>query len=431
MSRLYACIISPDTAMDKDSLLAVARTFAYSIEALKDGVLFNISGLERLIGNQEKIVKQILGEMETQGISGSLAVAAASQTAILLARQDKGVSRKAYSPATFQKLPLGDLDIPTDTLKVFQDLGVHRIEDLLEIPRDDLVTRYGREFEKVIDTIEQRGVSVITANVKDSSAAWSFDLDFPVDDFEQLIFIVNHGLDNLFSRVAAQGFSTEHIDISFKLCGSPRVSKGVTPDSITKSYAIKTSFPTLDKTFWLKLINLRISLDAPEAAIVSVCAEAHFAKPRPGQRGLYAVSRPEPESLLLTVGKLKKLVGEENVGVPVLLDQRVFEPFALDADKMPQGKETLEVKTAKSVIAFTYYRPPVRAEVLVRDGRLVFIKTRFFSGHVTEYSGVWRANSKWWSSEWKIQEWDVEVESHGIYRLCKAGMDWFLMGEYD
>src|SRR5207253_62653 len=105
-----------------------------------------------------------------------------------------------------------------------------------------------------------------------------------------------------------------------------------------RDYEIKTSFPTLDRPFWLKLINLRIALDPPEAAITSINITSHFTKPRPSQRGLYAVSQPEPESLLLTVNKIKKLVGEENVGVPVLLDQRLSEAFALDAEKLPEGK---------------------------------------------------------------------------------------------
>jgi protein ImuB len=67
----------------------------------------------------------------------------------------------------------------------------------------------------------------------------------------------------------------------------------------------------------------------------------------------------------------------------------------------------------------------------VRDGRLVFVKTRNFSGYVAEYSGVWRANSKWWDTPWKICEWDIEIESGGVYRLCKAGEEWFVIGEYD
>jgi hypothetical protein len=69
--------------------------------------------------------------------------------------------------------------------------------------------------------------------------------------------------------------------------------------------------------------------------------------------------------------------------------------------------------------------------VLVRDARLIFLKTREFSGHVTEYSGVWRANSKWWDKSWKTQEWDVEVETNGVYRLCKVSKEWFVLGEYD
>jgi len=69
--------------------------------------------------------------------------------------------------------------------------------------------------------------------------------------------------------------------------------------------------------------------------------------------------------------------------------------------------------------------------VLVRDGRLVFIKTCYFEGHVSECSGVWKANSKWWDRSWKTEEWDVGIENKGVYRLCKAGNEWFLVGEYD
>jgi hypothetical protein len=98
---------------------------------------------------------------------------------------------------------------------------------------------------------------------------------------------------------------------------------------------------------------------------------------------------------------------------------------------MPKGRERLEIKDEKAVIAFSYFHPPVRAEVLVRDGRLVFIKTCYFEGHVSECSGVWKANSKWWDRSWKTEEWDVGIENKGVYRLCKAGNEWFLVGEYD
>lgn len=442
MHKLYACIISADVKRDKEALISVARQFSYSIEMLDDGILFDVSGLEQLIGKPGRIAQKILEELQKQNLSGSIAVAETVDTAVLLARQNGkqaeartlnasaqsarfSVSEQAEActlntPDMFPKLPLTDLQIEQDTLNVFSDLGIHKVRDLLEIPRDELVNRYGQDFRDVIDVIEQKGASFLTPNVTENHVSWAYELDFPVEDFEQLIFMLNHGLDRLFEQISQCGFSTEQLDILFKL-----------RNKTEKAYEIKTSFPSLERSFWLKLINLRISLDPPEAGIVSVNVVSRFTKPRPSQRGLYAISRPEPESLLLTVNKLKKLVGEENVGIPVILNQRLAEAFALNADAMPQGRERLEVRQERPIIAFSYFHPAIRAEVLVRDKSLIFIRTEYFEGRVVEYSGVWKANSKWWDRSWKTQEWDVEIENKGIYRLCKTGKEWFLAGEYD
>ncbi|HQZ95102.1 MAG TPA: hypothetical protein PLP21_02230 [Pyrinomonadaceae bacterium] len=441
MPKLYACIISPDSSRDKAALVGLARQFAHTIEVIEDGILFDVSGLERLIGKPDRVAQKILGQMQKQDVAGNVAVADTVDTAMLLARctsprVSKGdtsnvrksplLTRGLVQPNIFEQLPLADLEIERDTLNVFNELGIRTVKDLLAVPQNDLVGRYGKSFQDVIDVLEQKGRSFVTPNIKENSAAWKFDLDSAVEDFEQLIFVVNHGLERLFAEVSHHGFSTEQLDISFRLS-----NKG------TRDYEIKTSFPTLERVFWLKLINLRISLDPPEATIVGVSVVSHFTKPRPDQRGLYAVSRPEPESLLLTVNKLKKLVGEDNVGVPVLLNQRLAMPFKLDAEAMPDvRRETgsdraLSAENKSGTIALTYFRPPVRAEVLVREGRLVFVKTHLFSGHVIKYSGMWRANSHWWDRSWRTHEWDIELENNGVYRLCKVDKEWFVSGEYD
>ncbi|MBL8124708.1 MAG: hypothetical protein JNJ39_11420 [Blastocatellia bacterium] len=418
MSRSYACIISPDVKRDKEDLVFVARQFSYSIEILDDGILFDVSGLGRLIGKPAAVAKKILEEMQRQDLSGSVAVADTVETAMLLARHD--TAAVVRSPETFQQIPLHQLPIEQDTLNVFGDLGIRSVDGLLAIPHEDLIGRYGSEFKTVIDIIEQKGTSLLTPNVKEDHVAWSYELDSPIEDFEQLIFLLNHGLDKLFAQTAQNGFSTEQLDIILKL-----------REHDERIYEIRASFPTLERAFWLKLINLRVSLDPPGSGIVAVKAIAWFTKPRASQRGLYAVSRPEPENLLLTVNKLKKLVGEDNVGVPVILDQRLAEAFMLDPEILPKGTERSETQRGNAIIAFSYFRPRVPAEVLVRDKRLVFVRTQYFSGRVLEYSGVWRANSKWWDKGWRTEEWDIEVENNGVYRLCKANNDWFLTGEYD
>ncbi|MBX3243712.1 MAG: hypothetical protein KF685_04590 [Acidobacteria bacterium] len=420
MARLFACIISANIKQDKAALLSVARDFAYSIEMLEDGILFDVSGLEKLIGDRDTLASKIMTAMQHLGLAGSVAVAETIDSACILARQNGGSVRAVHSSENFSRLPLSDLPIEQDALRVFNDLGLRKVEDLLVIPHDELINRYGKDFQTVIDVIEQKSRSILVPNIKDRHVSWRYDLDNAVQNFEQLIFLLNHGFEKLFTEIDNYGLSTEQLDIEFRL-----------RDKATKSYEIKTSFPTLEKAFWLKLVNLRISLDPPEAEIAAVHITAHFTKPRPSQRGLYAASRPEPENLLLTVNKLKKLVGEENVGLPVILNRRIAEPFVLDPNLLPKGVESINVEPRKPALAFTFYCPPQRAEVIYRDGRLVFVRTRYFDGYVSEYSGVWKGNSTWWDKAWKTQEWDVEIENRGIYRLARANKDWFLIGEYD
>lgn len=422
MPKLYACI---NSSADRSTLIGVAQQFAHTIQTTDDGVVFDVSGLERLMGKRKSVEQRILAEMRAANVSGCVAVAETVDTAVLLARQGGQQAENLNTPDKFSQLPLRDLAIEQDTLNVFSELGLHTVDDLLAVPHEELIGRYGRDFTNVIDVLEQKGRSMITPNVKENRASWSFELNNPVEDFEQLIFLLNHGLERLFAEVKYAGFSTEHLDLRFKL-----------RDKTEKSYEIKTSFPTLERAFWLKLINLRAALDPPEELITAVETIAHFTRPRPDQRGLYAASRPEPESLLLTVNKLRKLVGEANVGVPVLLDQRAAEPFSMNTnsglaagDYKPLANQAAE--SPKPAIAFTYYRPPVRAEVLVRDKRLIFVKTRQFAAHIVNYSGVWKGNSRWWDQPWRAFEWDIEVEGQGVYRLCKTPDEWFLTGEYD
>src|SRR6476646_1291038 len=357
-SKLFACIISPDLKRDEEVLLSIAYSFAYRVELLADGVLFDVSGLEKLVGNTKSVAREVLKKLKESNVSGNVGVAASIDAALVIARENTGLDHVAVTDERFHQLHLSNLEIDSDTLGVFESLGISRVEELQQVPIDELVARYGQDFQTVIDMINQSTKRQLTPNIKEKNVSWSYELDTAVDDFGQLIFILNRALDELLADISTRAMSTEQVDIKFKLETSDRRKNA--GENLYKSYEIKTSFPTLNKNFWLKLINLRISVDPPQAEILSISVVAHFTKPRPSQTGLYAASKPQPESLLLTVGKIKKLVNEENVGVPVMLEQRLEHPFMLDADKLPDGRESKDQKLVPPVIAFAYYDPPIQ-----------------------------------------------------------------------
>jgi hypothetical protein len=400
-------------------LIAVANQFSYRIETIDGGVLFDVSGLENRIGSPTQIAESIVNEMQSRGLDGSLAIAANASTAELYARGRRGVTVVAED--RHDALPLSALGIDKDTLKVFGALGIETTADLKDVPENDLVARYGLEFRKTLDLMNQRGSHLLTPNLRERTVTWDHELDFPVEDFEQLIFILGHGLGKVLEEAGTFGFSSEQIDIALGLDNKTSVE-----------YSIKLSFPTREKGFWLKLINLRIGNDPPEAAILSMRLVCHFARPRALERGLFAATRPEPESLLLTVDKIKKVVGTENVGVPALVDQRLPEAFELDHEKLPVGKEILEQKEQRPVLALTYFHPPIPADIKTADGRLLYVSTDHFAGRVTEYGGAWLQSSQWWTRAfWHRMEWDVEIYHRRIYPPARPKEGVFVTGGYD
>jgi hypothetical protein len=440
MSKLYACISQKDLfpakpqsraedpsfvihhsspATRHSSLVTIAEQFAYRIEAIEGGVLFDISGLENRIGPPGLIAQSIAREMELRGVEGNIAVAANASTAKLYARVKDGIT--VIEEDVDQSLPLDVIGLSEDTLGVFTALGMETTADLKAVPEDELTARYGPEFRRTLDLINRNGIHILTPNLKENRVAWDYNLDFPVEDFGQLIFILGHGMSKVLAEAGGFGFSSEQMDIVLVL-----------DNKTAAEYSIKLSFPTRDKAFWLKLANLRIGNNPPEAAITAMRLVCHFARPRAIERGLFAATRPEPESLLLTVDKIKKIVGAENVGVPALVDHRLPEAFELDHSKLPLGKERHEKEDQGPVLALSYFHPPLAADIRTAAGRLAYVSTQYFAGSVTEYGGAWLGSSQWWTKQfWQQMEWDVELDGRRIYRLARTQDRWFVTGGYD
>ena len=415
MNKLFACVISET---DEVALASMAKLFSPKIELLEGGILIDVSGLHNLIGDQTKIAGRISDSLDKANIKGNLGISSDPDTAILFAKNIDGITTDTGNE--IHSMPIGALELEADIQNVFDNLGFESIRQLKEIPETDLVARYGQDFRGVIDQINQEGKRTLTPNIKEQNVEWKFELEFAVKELERLVFIIANGVDEVLNETEYRSLSTEHIAAEFTLSNGE-----------TKTYQVKISFPTLQKNFWRKIIDHRISQDLPEQSIKSIRLICHFTKPRVAQFGLYAANNPEPESMHLTVNKIKKLVGEENVGVPKLLDSRLEKPFKLDSDLEPNGVEKNEITSANPNMAFSFYNPPIPAYVWIEKRKLMYLKTREFEGKVKEHGGIWRANSHWWAGFWSTEEWDVEVENEGVFRLMRKGREWFVSGEYD
>src|SRR5262249_14112543 len=160
---------------------------------------------------------------------------------------------------------------------------------------------------------------------------------------------------------------------------------------------------------------------------------------------LFIPLAPEPERLEITLARLAKLVGAENVGTPEILDTHRPDAFQMKKFVIAQRRE----KNSKSaggtpalpVMGFRIFRPPWRADVGTREGKPMRIDapsadTRVrVRGQIVRASGPWRGSGDWWRKDvWARDEWDVAVfdpKSNEGEVLCRIYRDlttekWFV-----
>src|SRR5260370_3119751 len=79
----------------------------------------------------------------------------------------------------------------------------------------------------------------------------------------------------------------------------------------------------------LRLLLFDIEAHPQQAASVAVTISVQPVKPRASQTGLFIPLAPEPERLEITLARLAKLVGADNVGSTELLDTRRPDAFRM------------------------------------------------------------------------------------------------------
>jgi protein ImuB len=375
---MFACIHAPDAGV-------LARSFSPWVETIDARTaVFSITS------------RQLVALSCTPA---QTAVAATVEAAILAARNLPGYT--FIAPGDEARV-LGSLAI--DTLppdpEVFQTLdlwGVRSLAQLAQLPENGLAGRLG---ERGL-SLQRLARGVLDRPLRSSipSAAYeeSAELEHPIELREPLLFLIGRFLFDLSARMKAQSVAARELRLSLN-----RIER-----------ILSLPFPTRDMKLLLKLVEHSLERQPPEDPIARVHLELIPTQPRRVQHALFTPAAPEPEKLELTLGKIRGLVGEKNVGYPELFD--THRPGA--------GRQT------GKCLAFRYFRPPLEARITSEH-----LSTRTFRGRIVQIAGPWRTSGDWWRpDQWNRDEYDLSLSDGALYRLyldC-AQKKWFVEGVYD
>lgn len=404
---MFACIHGP--AAD---LAQIAAAFSPWFEqTAPDTVVFSIDPLRRLYGAPHQIGQAIA---QRSGEHVHIAIAETADTAILAARNFSGLTI----------LPnLGDLGVttlplPENLSETLDTWGIHTLDQLTQLPETGIAERFGSSgvyLQRLAKGAIHRPLRIAQPEITYDDR---IDLDHPVSLLEPLLFLIARILNDQCAKLLSNAMAASEIMIWLEL-----------EDRTEHVRTLRLPVPMRESKSLLKLLQMDLEAHPPQAATVALALALKPAPPRTTQGGIFLPTTPAPDKLELTLARIRGLVGENNVGVPELLDTHHPHPFRL-LSRQPQinGQSTIA-----SQQAFRYFRPQLSAIVELERNRPACISASGIHGKVLTAAGPWRSSGDWWTAtSWNRDEWDIALSSGALYRIYREPeRGWFIEGSYD
>ena len=452
------------------ALIDLAFTFSPLVEqTTTDTVVLDVSGQDLLFGARNELAREagsagnIANEIYRRGRSVKLklnvAIAASPDAAIHAARAFKGVTliQPGNELSQLGKLPVKQLEYSLvsieakraeeirETLTLW---GIRTFGDLARLPLAGVAERMGQDgvrLQKLAQGKTNRNLNLVHAPL---GFEQSLELEHPVTELEPLSFILSRLLNQLCANLQEYALATNELRLRLETVRTSLACNQTEPAECFRTLTLPV--PMRNPKTLLRLLLFEIEREPPPAPIIKVSISAAPVQPRASQNGLFIPLAPEPEKLEITLARLAKLVGAENVGSPEILDTHRPDAFQMKRFSLPDSRKKRHsnplIRNSQCVMGFRMFRPPWRADVRTQQGVPTRItahsdgKSNRLRGEIICASGPWRASGDWWRSDvWARDEWDVAVvdpASRENEMLCRIYRDltteqWFVAGIYD
>lgn len=401
-------------------LLACAERFSPLVEITsQDLITVDVRGTARLFGPSEELALEI---ERTVGVPCQIALASNPDTAIYISRGSTGthVVKPGEEGERLATLSLHVLGCPSGLGEVLQLWGLRTFGQFAALPTLGVAERCGQEgvyWQRHAQGRVSRQLKLVR---EEATFVGEESWDEPISNSEQLLFVAGKLLFELCAELTHHSLGAIQIDFRAEMDRQEHVA------------TIRLPVPMSDRKTLLKLIGNELESRPVRGAIRTLRLELKPATPKATQEHFFASAYPFPDQLELTLARLRRIVGDENVGTPKLLDTHHPEGFRMDAfQPTPQGATIASSETAR--IGFRRFRPPrpVRVEF---EQQPVSLWSSEVKGTISFCRGPWYSSGHWWQSDaWQREEWDVALPNGALYKIYRdfAKDAWFIEGNYD
>jgi protein ImuB len=411
----------------------LAKEFTPRVEAqAPTPVLLDLSGLGRLWPDPVVLGQAIRERGRARGLEPNVALAGTRTAALVLARGRVGLTvvPPGSEATALAPLPLDLLDLDPDVLALLQRWGLGCLGDVAALPAVDLSARLGPAGPRLRRRARGEDDAPLVATPAPERFEMTLDLEWPVDGLEPLSFLLARVLEPLCAHLVARGHRAAGLGLDLRLV-----------DGSVHRRALRPAAPSADARTWRTLLLLDLEVHPPHDAVQALTVRAEPTPSRPVQFSLLDPAQPSPEKLAETMARLHEWTKDGRSGAPSLLDTHRPGAFAIGtfapgpvARVQQSGPRAAPQAHGPSPprLALRVFRPPLCAEVVVKEGAPAFISAAGVRGPVLDRAGPWRVSGDWWDVAYSREEWDVALVT-GVYRIFRDRLceSWYVEGELD
>jgi len=318
-------------------------------------------------------------------------------------------------------LPLSLVDPPPDLAAILEGWGLRTLGALTALPKPEIGRRLGQAGVDLWERAAGETDRPIDPCAPGESFTAAMELEHEVETLEPLLFILRRFVDRLALQLANAHRVAAELALELQLVDETRHQRG-----------FRLPEPTGDADILFRALHTHLETLRTAAAIRGVGLVVTPARPLERQHGLFDTGLRDPHGFAETLARVGAVVGADRVGTPWL--ELTHRP---DAFSLAKPADVVAPVPAPSLLPplglpLRRFRPPVEARVETGLQGPAFIQCRLVQGPVRQRRGPWRRSGEWWKSGgWDGEEWDIELENGGLFRLTRRARQWWIEGMYD
>ena len=425
-ARCPAMIVRPpQAALEREAeatLLAAAFAVVPQVELTSPGTCtLDLGGLPEL--RRAPALRAALAELTAAGLEASAAFAATPLLALYAACQARPHEVIAGTREGLAALPLAVAGPTPDQADILRQWGIKTLGQLTALKKADVTHRLGRAGLNLWERAHGGLVRPLQLKTLPQEFVACQDCEHEFETLEPLLFLFRRFVDRLAAELRNAHVAAQALELTLALA-----------DDTRHDHLIRLPEPVTDPEILFRALHTYLETVRTSAAIAGVHLRIQPERSLVRQRGLFDGGLRDPHGFADTLARVMALVGSERVGTPVSTNTHRPDSFQLAPPSpalasLPQGF----IHPPRG-LPLRRYRPARTATVELKDNQPAFIWTPTVRGSVTAALGPWQTSGDWWEQArgWQREEWDVELEGGGLYRLARVPLQgWFVEGEYD